>query len=62
MWKSAAWVFAILSGIFGPYMKYVEQAGPINHISSTFSGKEPSLTHKGDSISLTNYLMAAIAI
>ena len=62
MWKSAAWVFAILSGILGPYIKYVEQAGPINHISSTFSGKESSLTQKGDSISLTNSLMAAIAI
>jgi signal transduction histidine kinase/DNA-binding response OmpR family regulator len=43
-------------------MKYVEQAGSINHISSTLPGKESSLTQKRDSISLTNSLMAAIAI
>jgi len=60
--KSAAWIFAVLSGILGVYMKYVKQAGPISQISSTFPGKESSLTQKRDSISLTNYLIAAISI
>ncbi len=45
-----------------PYIKYVEQAGPANHISSTPPGKEPSLAQKKGSISLTNSLIAAIGI